>query len=279
MEKLYWNSNEVHLSGTNFLKSLCEVLWYIDGHHSAISSRGYQIPACFTNFQGFNAPELSKHRKRSTSNMSADVIESLSTKLFRLLQANYFSREKWASMRQSCELLANTLHLYACEIQGKNKGMKTIHSSGAPWRSIENCMDILYLKPVVNVCIELQNICEQLSKAGPYFLIDLHSYLPSDSLKKYHMIKKLKTGLSVSALLLIYSSGNNCGNMYFVWHVPDNCIDQALKISQMVIEEIKKQIPVYHTRTMVQEFVQKFGRVTDAVKPAVLRYFLQGSHR
>ena len=108
-------------------------MWYIDGHHSTISSHGYQIPACFTNFQGFNAPELSKHHKHSTSNMSADVIESLSTKLFRLLQANYFSREKWASMRQSCELLANTLHLYVCEIQGKNIVMKTIHSSGTPW--------------------------------------------------------------------------------------------------------------------------------------------------
>jgi len=50
--------------------------------------------------------------------MSADITES--AKLFRLLQTNYFSREKWASMRQSFELLASTLHQYACEIQDKN---------------------------------------------------------------------------------------------------------------------------------------------------------------
>ena len=37
--------------------------------------------------------ELSKHCKRSASNMAAAVIESLSAKLFRLLQANYFSRD------------------------------------------------------------------------------------------------------------------------------------------------------------------------------------------
>ena len=273
LKKLHWNSNEVNSSGTNFVKSLCEVLWYIDGHQSTISARGYQIPACFKDFQGFNAAELSKHRKRSAGNMSADIIQSLSTKLFRLLQANYFSRENWASMRQSCELLANTLHLYACEIQDKSKVMKTIHSSGTPWRSIDKSMDILYLKPIGSVCTELQDICEQLSKAGPYSLIDLHSYLPSDNQKKYYMVKKLKAGLSVSALLLIYSSGNNCGNAYFVWHVPDNCLDQALKNSQVVIEEIKKHIPVYHTRMMIQEFIQKFGRVTHTVKPAVLRYF------
>jgi len=67
--------------------------------------------------------------------VAADIIESLSTNLFRLLLTNNFSREKWASMRQSCELLASTLHqyAYACEIQDKNKAMKTIHLSGMPW--------------------------------------------------------------------------------------------------------------------------------------------------
>ena len=90
---LNWSFNEVYLSGAIFLKSLCEVLWYINGHHSNICSHGYQILACFTNFQGSNAPELSNYRKRSTSNMFADVIGTLSTKLFRLLQAIYFSRK------------------------------------------------------------------------------------------------------------------------------------------------------------------------------------------
>ena len=63
------------------MKSLCETLWYIDGHHSTISDRGYQIPTCFKEFQGYNTPELAKHRKRSVINMPAAVIESLSKKL------------------------------------------------------------------------------------------------------------------------------------------------------------------------------------------------------
>ena len=272
-EGLYWKSDEVISSGTNFVKSLCEILWYIDGHHSTISDRGYQIPACFKEFQGYNTPELSKHRKRSVNNMSAAVIESLSTKLFRLLQANYFSRDSWASMRRSCELLANTLHQYAHEIQDKNKMMKSVHSSISPWRSIENGIDVVYLKPTGSVCSELQGICNALIEINPYSMVDLHDYLPSDNQKRYFMIKKLKAGLSVSALLLIYSTGNNCGNSYFLWHVPDKCLDQAIKNSQVVIEGIKRQLPVYHTRAMIQEFIQKFGRVTHAVKPAVLRYF------
>ena len=63
---------------------------------------------------------------------------------------------------------------------------------------------------------------------------------------KYFMVKKLKAVLCISALLLIYSSGNNCGNSYFIWHVPDNCLDQAFKNSQKVIEEIKKHSSLSH---------------------------------
>ena len=60
---------------------------------------------------------------------------------------------------------------------------------------------------------------------------------------------------------------------YFLWHVPDKCLDQAIKNSQVVNEGIKRQIPINHTRAMIQEFIQKFGHVTHAVEPTVLRYF------
>jgi len=95
-------------------------------------------------------------------------------------------------------------------------------------------MDILYLKPVGSACTELKDTCEQLSKAaGLYSIIDLQ---PSDSLKKYIWLKSLK--LVYLFLHCIYSSGNNYSNAYFV---PDNCLDQALKNSQMVVEEVKRQ--------------------------------------
>ena len=104
------------------MKSLCEILWYIDGHHLTISDHGYQILACFEEFQGYNTPELVKHRKRSVINIPAAVIESLSTST--KLCLGYYKliifqeiHCSWEFMSQSCELLANTLHQYAHEIQ------------------------------------------------------------------------------------------------------------------------------------------------------------------
>jgi len=52
-----------------------------------------------------------------------------------------------------------------------------------------------------------------------------------------------------------------------------NCLDQALKNSQKVIEEIKRTFQFITQEQYIQEFIQKFGRVTHAVKPADLRYF------
>ena len=39
---LKWQSGEVN-SGKSFLITLSNVLWYIDGHHESLASRGYEI--------------------------------------------------------------------------------------------------------------------------------------------------------------------------------------------------------------------------------------------
>ena len=60
--------------GKFFVSDLCDLLWFIDGHHAVFLSRSYPIPTVFSKFVGFNRPELSKHWKRSISNMSRDKL-------------------------------------------------------------------------------------------------------------------------------------------------------------------------------------------------------------
>ena len=241
---LQWRSDEVESSGVNFVKSLTEVLWYIDGHHATFSSRGYQIPSCFADFQGFNIPEVSKHRKRAACNMSAATLEAQAQKLFRLLQANYFLREGWSIMRGECEELAHSVQMYAQTLQEKIKDMKTVHSSPTPWRSIAKGLDLFFLKPTRSLPPELIEINSRVEEVGPYCKVDLHSYLPINPHKRYLLTKNVKEeGLEIPSVLLVYSTGNNCGNSYFVWHVPYSCLDQALANSQSIIEDIKKVYP------------------------------------
>ncbi len=49
--------------GKPFVADLCNVLWFVDGHHMVFSSRSCAIPSLFSGFNGYNRPELSKHRK------------------------------------------------------------------------------------------------------------------------------------------------------------------------------------------------------------------------
>ncbi len=78
----------------------------------------------------------------------------------------------------------------------------------------------------------------------------------------------ITTGLSVLCIFLVYSPGSN---IQFVWKIRDPvlCFEQT----QEAVEDIRKQIPIYHTCAMRKALFDKFGRVSSATKPAVLRYF------
>lgn len=91
----------------------------------------------------------------------------------------------------------------------------------------------------------------------------------------------LSTGLSCRCVLLIYSPGSNIGNQVYAWNVPED-IEPCLifERSQSVVE-VKANLLIYHSRAMRAAMFAKFGRVSYAVKPAILRYFykdLTGKH-
>jgi len=131
-------------------------------------------------------------------------------------------------MKESCEKMAHSLQKYAEELRGKNKVMKLVHSSTVSWRSLQKGLDIFYLKPTTNLPLELRQISSIVEETGPYSMVDLLPYLPAHSKKRYLLTSKLKEGLNFPTALLVYSVGNNAGNSYFIWHVPDSSLDEAL---------------------------------------------------
>ena len=87
------------------------------------------------------------------------------------------------------------------------------------------------------------------------------------------MIQHLKCGLSSTAVLLTYTPGSNLGNSHWIWFTNEDSISSVLKSCQPIIEDIKKDLPVYHTRAMRKAVFEKFGQVTPNVKKSVLRHF------
>jgi len=107
----------------------------------------------------------------------------------------------------------------------------------------------------------LEDIHKSLVSKGCYKCVFLSDFLPSDARKRYNFLQCLeKTGLPFPIMLLTSSSGNNLGNLHFVWKVgSDNSIEQCFQTSQTVIEQTK---PQFHTRTMRQALFSKYGRVS-----------------
>ena len=69
-----------------------------------------------------------------------------------------------------------------------------------------------------------------------------------------------------------HSPGGSVLSQHFLWRVPDDfCVEAALSENQKVIEKLKQNFPVYHTRAMRKEFVNTYGRFTKSTKPVVLR--------
>ena len=104
---LKWSDGEVS-SGKSFLSTQMSVLWYIDGHET-LSSRGCSIPDLFRSFQGYNLPEMSKHHKRTHTNLNCDQLASHAAALYDVLLLSWMGTRKWKAIRDATEALAKSL--------------------------------------------------------------------------------------------------------------------------------------------------------------------------
>jgi len=235
-EKLKFPASSVSSSGKNFVKTLSDLLWYIDGHQGTITKQGFPIPNCFLKFEGYNVPEMAKHRKRQHTNLSVDVLNSLSSSLFLNLQASFWAALPWQHLKRKMELIASSVSNYAVYLSSQSKKMSEAHHQTTPVRQLSNSLSIKYLKPCrQNTMFEA--ISESLTSKGYHECLFLNDFLPSDARKRYGFIQCLeKSGLAYPIILLTHSSGNNLGNLNFVWKVEsDVSIDIAFNPARKLL--------------------------------------------
>lgn len=77
--------------------------------------------------------------------------------------------------------------------------------------------------------------------------------------------------LQLKSVLYTYSTGNNLGNLYFLWRVPeDESESELLTRSQAMVRKVEATIPTYHTRAMRKQFMHDFELLVK-LEPKVLR--------
>jgi hypothetical protein len=90
---LTWEDPDVY--GKKFASDLCNLLWYLDGHHQVLSSRSCPDPPYFSKFVGYNRPEHSKHRKCSISNMTRDTLIEYSSVFQDYVLSSWMQQPGW----------------------------------------------------------------------------------------------------------------------------------------------------------------------------------------
>lgn len=267
---------EIKVEGKMLLTTLRDILRYIDGYHSIFAERAIAVPKLFQQFIKYNVPEVSKHRKRRTGNISSDQLNGFVQDLCTILHHDYWDRPNWKEIKPSITELCESLAAYVEYLSMKNKRAKANHRSPTPVRDLGENMKLKFL-PLSDGVVEpiLKPIDDLLVEKPVYTHFSLADLVPADPVKRHRFILTLEsTGLSFSSILLIYLPGGNVCNLHFLWKVPEHGeIGDYIEQSQPVIEAIKQDIPVYHTRAMKASVFKKFGRVSPQVKPSVLRYF------
>ena len=70
-----WFNQTVDTLGKVFVNTVTSCMWYLDGKHVTLSSRGCGIPEELKHLSGFNMPELSHHRPVDPMNFSKNILE------------------------------------------------------------------------------------------------------------------------------------------------------------------------------------------------------------
>ena len=259
-KQLKWKQMEVAGIGNSFLRVMVDTLWYLDGHHHVLCKRGQHIPKSLQKYIGYNTPESSKHRKRTTQNLSEITLRELANRLFSRLQDTYWERIGWKDFKLDIKTLATSISDYASYLREQNKKTKYLQSQTEPVRSIANNLDLQFLpqcKVTPSLLVELESL---LHEKDNFQHIVVEDVCPTDPRRKYDYLQALKSsGLAVQVAMLTYRHGNNIGNTNCIWKVPEQGPD-SFSQSQQTIENIKEQIPSFHTRAMRQSLMQKYGK-------------------
>lgn len=109
-------------------------------------------------------------------------------------------------------------------------------------------------------CLKLHESLAQLEPFDPLFLYDIQ---PEDKFEKRKWMDNLTLPYPVK--LYTHRFGNYLGNFHFVWKVEDDDATGDLE----AISSIKEHLPIYATRAMRNEFINRYSKT--GTKPAILR--------
>ena len=180
-------------------------------------------------------------------------------------------QSEWSFLKEGLLSLIESLASYASYLSVRNKMMKQHHSSTEPPVSFSDSSSLQCINSSSNVSPLLSALDNTVASKPDYHKLCVRDFSPQEKRRRYLFIRELQKGLSNAIFLFTYTHPSNVGNYHIVWKAPSILPENSSTQNLQIVQEIKKEIPVYHTRTMRKEFFSLYGRLSPESKPYLLR--------
>ena len=187
-----WSKDACENKGRNFVDTLANVLWELDGHHNTLNDRGCGLPTMLQAFRGYRQPEKAKHRKRESSNLDYQSIQEFSQSLFHLANCSYMKSQAWIGVYNSILRLAENLRKYTTYLDRQALTTQATHAEKMLRTDVDN-WEIYKALPFINPSKQARygKLHAALLHAKPYEPVFLNDYASSDRRRQNEYINEV----------------------------------------------------------------------------------------
>ena len=254
---------EASTSGKQFVKTLVNVLWYVDGHQhklKAFSEHHSQVPSFPDALEAFSNYNDVIRKKKSTR-LDQNSLSIHAHLLFGCLSEVWMERSEWKEVRDITFNLATLAMEYCKHLAKENETQKRRHERESPSRSHKDDSESKEIEstlgPVKEQYVELDKL---IATTSEYEMVELDRFTPTDSQKRYTFIRQLK--LSSPVMLYRYHRSSSLGTINWIWKLPVDKKQRSNSATLKNIAEIQEMFPETHTRKMRREFKDRYHLFT-----------------
>lgn len=246
-------------SGENFVNVFTNALWYIDPFIEGMEARACNIPLLFEHLTGYNNPDQHKHKKVPIDNQT---LQSHASNLEIILEQTWISGPMWIPMYNGIKTLVESMYKYSDYLKKHASKSSSNHDMLFPIRNLDDTQTVKVIHPRFTVkptfSSRYKALNDHLGSLDYYHPVCVDEYTPSDRRNRRYYIDNLHMGLTYKCVFLRIARGSNLGTHNFLWRIPISSKDEEyLTKNPEIIMKITKDLPLYHTRAMRREFVQK----------------------
>ena len=266
-----WTNDGVDVYGKQFFDVVGDCMWYLDGCHDTLKERclGAPPPPEIAHISGFNQPEKHGHKRKTAESLGEKESEENSLAILHLTACSYKAPE-WAKIREILLRLADNLRKYGDFLKNKKVKVQANHARLATAFFNDEKSHFQVKDAVISTNATLRARYKSISEKCASVedeVISMNEFVPMGNPQgKYKFLKDLV----VPARHVRYTHSTRKLNLDFIWKVPtDDSVEDTLNKSGKLTDELKKQIPVYHTRAMRRDFINCFGMVCNTKNPVL----------